>query len=134
MADAAPFIWDAHSGFEAWPTTDLNQLAEWREAGVGFVSVNVGYDLQTMQDTVNAVGVFGPGHVGPENLHCFFQPAAPGGVVALYANGIPFVEDDYPAHLRQLQKDGLCRIDALQESNYMDSIERPGWLVLATRS
>ena len=52
------FIWDAHSGFEAWPTTDLTKLQEWRDAGVGFLSVNVGYDLQTMQDTVNALASF----------------------------------------------------------------------------
>ena len=59
MQDAeSDFIWDAHSGFEAWPTTDLTKLQEWRDAGVGFLSVNVGYDLQTMQDTVNALASF----------------------------------------------------------------------------
>jgi membrane dipeptidase len=51
-------VWDAHSGFEAWPHTDLAQLAQWRDAGVDFVSVNVGYDLQTMSDTVNALAAF----------------------------------------------------------------------------
>ena len=51
-------VWDAHSGFEAWPDTDLTQLSAWRDAGVDFVSVNVGYDLQTMADTVKALAAF----------------------------------------------------------------------------
>ena len=44
-------------GFEAWPATDLTKLQE----GVmraWLRSVNVGYDLQTMQDTVNALASF----------------------------------------------------------------------------
>ncbi len=84
-------------------------------------------------DAAIAVGVFGPGHIGPENLHCFFQPVVSGGVVALYANGLPFVEDDYPAYLQALEREGICRLIRVEESNYMDAIERPGWLVLATR-
>jgi membrane dipeptidase len=54
----ANYIWDAHSGFEAWPHTDLSQLSIWRDAGVDFISVNVGYDLQKMQDTVAALAAF----------------------------------------------------------------------------
>ena len=52
------YIWDAHSGFEAWPHTDLGQLRLWRDAGVDFISVNVGYDLQEMGDTVRALAAF----------------------------------------------------------------------------
>ncbi|MEM7403873.1 MAG: membrane dipeptidase [Pseudomonadota bacterium] len=51
-------IWDAHSGFEAWPHTDLAKLAPWRDAGVDFVSVNVGYDVQSMPDMVRALANF----------------------------------------------------------------------------
>ena len=58
MLETCPVIWDAHSGFEAWPHTDLSQLRLWREAKVDFVSVNVGYDLQTSQDTINALAAF----------------------------------------------------------------------------
>ena len=42
MQDAEPdFVRDVHSGFEAWPATDLTKLQEWRDAGLGFLSVNV---------------------------------------------------------------------------------------------
>ena len=84
-------------------------------------------------DAVIAVGVFGGGHVGPENLECFARPVRAGGAIVLYANGIPWVADDYPSHLRRLEEDGVWTIQRTEESNYMDRIERPGWLVVARR-
>ena len=83
---------------------------------------------------VIAVGVFGGGHVGPEDLACFARPACTGGAIVLYANSIPWVEDDYPSHLRRLEENGVWRVERMQESNYMDRIERPGWLVVARRT
>jgi membrane dipeptidase len=38
-------VWDAHAGFETNPGMDLSRLAIWKNAGVGFLSVNVGYDV-----------------------------------------------------------------------------------------
>ena len=55
-ADA--FVWDAHAGFESWPTTDLRNLAIWRDAGVDFLSVNVGYDVQGWNDTIRVLAAF----------------------------------------------------------------------------
>ena len=84
-------------------------------------------------DAVIAVGVFGGGHVGPEDLECFARPVRAGGAIVLYANGIPWVADDYPSHLRRLEDDGVWAVQRTEESNYMDRIERPGWLVVARR-
>ena len=55
-ADA--FVWDAHAGFESWPTTDLRNLAVWKDAGVDFLSVNVGYDVQRWTDTIRVLAAF----------------------------------------------------------------------------
>ena len=85
-------------------------------------------------DAVIAVGVFGGGHVGPEDLVCFARPVRAGGVIVLYANGIPWFADDYPSHLRRLEDDGVWTVQRTEESNYMDRIERPGWLVVARRA
>ena len=85
-------------------------------------------------DAAIAVGVFGGGHVGPEDLECFARPVRPGGAIVLYANGIPWVADDYPAHLRRLEESGVWTVQRTEESNYMDRIERPGWLVVARRA
>lgn len=84
-------------------------------------------------DAVIAVGVFGGGHVGPEDLERFARPARAGGAIVLYANGIPWVADDYPAHLQRLEEEGVWTVRRTEESNYMDRIERPGWLVVARR-
>ena len=55
-ADA--LVWDAHAGFESWPTTDLGNLSIWRDAGVDFLSVNVGYDVQRWTDTIHVLAAF----------------------------------------------------------------------------
>ena len=84
-------------------------------------------------DAAIAVGVFGGGHVGPDDLKCFIRPVRAGGAVVLYANGIPFVEDDYAAHLQRLERAGWCEVLAIEQTNYMDKLERPGYLVTARR-
>ena len=78
--------------------------------------------------------MFGGGHVGPEDLECFARPVRPGGAIVLYANGIPWVADDYPSQLRRLEESGVWAVQRTEESNYMDRIERPGWLVVARRA
>lgn len=48
-------VWDAHAGFETLPGMDLGRLRVWKEAGVGFLSVNVGYDVWTWEQSVKSV-------------------------------------------------------------------------------
>jgi membrane dipeptidase len=50
-------VWDAHAGFETRTADDLEPLSEWRAAGVNFLSVNVGYDVNTWHDTIKALAV-----------------------------------------------------------------------------
>ena len=52
------FVWDAHAGFESWPHTNLSNLSVWKNAGVNFLSVNVGYDVQHWHDTVQVLAAF----------------------------------------------------------------------------
>lgn len=50
---AESLVWDAHCGFELWPDTPLAPLlAPWRNAGVDFLSVNVGYDAQAWYQAI----------------------------------------------------------------------------------
>ena len=51
-------VWDSHSGFESRPNARLKQLEKWREAGVSYLSVNVGYDVRPWQNTVNTLASF----------------------------------------------------------------------------
>jgi membrane dipeptidase len=38
-------IWDDHSGFDPVPDYDLEHLEDWRQAGVNYLSIDVGYDV-----------------------------------------------------------------------------------------
>ncbi len=51
-------VWDAHSGFAPSPDADLGGLAAWKDAGVGFLSVNVGYDVMPWGETVKTLAAF----------------------------------------------------------------------------
>ena len=121
-------------GFDA----SANMLAEAREKAL--YQALIQGDLrdpealpESAYDAAIAVGVFGGGHVGPESLACFIRPVRAGGTVVLFANGIPFIEDDYEQHLRQLEADGWCKVQRITQVNYMDRINRPGFLVEAIR-
>ena len=48
-------IWDNHAGFESRPDIDLSQLNHWRNSGVSFVSVNVGYDVRHWTNTIHTL-------------------------------------------------------------------------------
>lgn len=51
-------VWDAHSGFGPSPTVDLSKLALWKDAGVAYLSINVGYDVMDWRDTVKSLAAF----------------------------------------------------------------------------
>ena len=51
-------VWDDHSGFEPRPQADLDQLERWRASGVDYLSVNVGYDVITWQETIATLASF----------------------------------------------------------------------------
>ena len=45
-------VWDAHAGFELTHERDLETLSVWRDSGVDYLSVNVGYDVRDWRVTV----------------------------------------------------------------------------------
>jgi membrane dipeptidase len=51
-------IWDAHSGFMPDPAADLRNLQIWRDAGVNYLSVDVGFDLLPWEKTVATLAYF----------------------------------------------------------------------------
>ena len=84
-------------------------------------------------DAVIAVGVFGAGHLGPQDIEHLARPVRAGGPLVLYSSALRWDEDDYPSRLRRLETDGVWTVAQIRPSNYMDRIERPGWLVVARR-
>ena len=51
-------VWDTHSGFMPDPAADLDNLALWTDAGINYLSINVGFDLMPWQDSVRALANF----------------------------------------------------------------------------
>jgi membrane dipeptidase len=51
------FVWDAHAGLPP-SMQGLDPLAVWSEAGIGYVSVNVGFDVMPWYDAFRVLGAY----------------------------------------------------------------------------
>jgi membrane dipeptidase len=51
-------VWDNHSGFDPQPHADLAQLQVWRDAGVDYLSIDVGYDVMDPATTLRSLAAY----------------------------------------------------------------------------
>jgi len=51
-------IWDGHSGFMPDPAADLHELSRWRDAGVNYLSVDVGFDALDWHSAIRTIAAF----------------------------------------------------------------------------
>ena len=51
-------VWDAHAGVFPDPKVDLSLLDTWREAGVDYLSINVGFDVLDWQQTMATLAAY----------------------------------------------------------------------------
>ncbi|MBH67180.1 MAG: hypothetical protein CMM58_02385 [Rhodospirillaceae bacterium] len=84
-------------------------------------------------DAAIGVGCFGNGHVGVEHIKNITANVKSDGIIVLYVNGIPFEEDNYRAQLEDLERREIWDILLLENSNYMNGRDRPGWTVAARK-
>jgi membrane dipeptidase len=55
----AVILWDSHAGFSPFPDLNLDFLQRWRESGVSYLCVNVGYDtVMSWHDVVQCIAHF----------------------------------------------------------------------------
>lgn len=52
MTPDAPVVWDAHACFPLRPNADLSALARYHASGVDVVSLNIGMDLNPLEDVI----------------------------------------------------------------------------------
>lgn len=52
------FVWDAHAGLFPSPDMDLNTLESWRSEGVSYLSLNVGFDVMSRDETLATLGAY----------------------------------------------------------------------------
>ena len=51
-------FWDDHSGFGPTPDYNLEHLEDWRQAGVDYLSIDVGYDVIDWTMAVRNLGAY----------------------------------------------------------------------------
>ncbi len=51
-------VWDAHAGVFPDPKVDLALLYDWRDHGVDYLSVNVGFDVMAWQQTLATLAAY----------------------------------------------------------------------------
>lgn len=55
---AQALVWDDHSGFDPDAAVDLDCLGQWKQAGVHYLSVNVGYDVLPWRKSLRTLAAF----------------------------------------------------------------------------
>ena len=80
------------------------------------------------------VGALAPGHLEPEDLPALMESVVPGAPVVIYFNAAYDVDHDYLGRVAQLELDGHWAVERRERTNYMDALDRPGWLIAARRS
>ena len=79
------------------------------------------------------VGSFGLGHMGQEDIIRLMDLAAANASIVIFMNAEPFHAQNYEATIERLSLDGLWRIEAIEDHNYMSELERPGKLIVGRR-
>ncbi|MEX2648754.1 MAG: membrane dipeptidase [Alphaproteobacteria bacterium] len=51
-------VWDDHSGFDPQPNADLEYLRLWTDAGVDYLSIDVGYDVMDWRTSLRSLAAF----------------------------------------------------------------------------
>ena len=51
-------VWDAHAGVFPDAKVDLNLLDDWRDHGVNYLSINVGFDVMEWQQTMSTLAAY----------------------------------------------------------------------------
>ena len=51
-------VWDAHAGLFPSPDMDLNTLEDWRASDVNYLSINVGFDVMSRDETLATLAAY----------------------------------------------------------------------------
>lgn len=79
------------------------------------------------------VGSFGLGHMEQEDIIRLIDLAAANASIVIFMNAEPFHSQNYEATIEHLSLDGLWRVEAIEDHNYMSELERPGKLIVGRR-
>ena len=80
------------------------------------------------------IGSMGAGHIDADHVPNLLKPIRPGGVFVIYMNAAYYESGGFARKFRQLEADGEWIILRQESSNYMDKLDRPGWLLVARKA
>ena len=131
----------SQAGFTSIDGIDISEgmLAQARAKRVyrnllcGDLTASIALD-DAVYDAALCIGSMGAGHIGAQHLPELIRPLRQGGVFVIIMNGMYYESGGFEAAFRQPETDGLWRIERLEEFNYMTELERPGWLLVASKT
>jgi len=82
---------------------------------------------------VLCVGSFGLGHMEQEDIIRLMDLATANASIVIFMNAEPFHAQNYESTIERLSLDGLWRVEAIEDHNYMSELERPGKLIVGRR-
>ena len=82
---------------------------------------------------VLCVGSFGLGHMEQEDIIRLIDLAAANASIVIFMNAEPFHAPNYEATIERLSLDGLWKVEAIEDHNYMSELVRPGKLIVGRR-
>ena len=85
-------------------------------------------------DAALCIGSMGAGHVGADHVTEMLRPLRRGGAFVIILNGSYYHSGGFEAGFRAIEKAGDWSILKLEEFNYMSEMDRPGWLLVASRT
>lgn len=79
------------------------------------------------------IGSMGAGHVGAEHVPELMRPIKKDGLFVVILNGVYYQTGGFETAFRELEAEGVWRIEKLESFNYMTELDRPGWLLAAVK-
>jgi trans-aconitate methyltransferase len=83
---------------------------------------------------MTVVGAVAPGHLEPEDLPAVMRTVQVGSPVVVYLNAAYDESHDYVSRMEELETAGYWTVERRERTNYMDALDRPGWLIAAHRA
>jgi ubiquinone/menaquinone biosynthesis C-methylase UbiE len=84
-------------------------------------------------DAAICAGSFAPGHLGPQSYREIIRFVRPNSPIAIFMNGVHFVDDNYEDHIQALEQAGFWELIEITAHNYMSALDRPGRLILTRK-
>lgn len=84
-------------------------------------------------DAALCIGSMGAGHVDASHVPEMMRIIKPGGVLVIHTNATYYDKCNFAERFTELERQNVWRIHRSEVQNYMEALERPGYLIVATK-